>query len=194
MVGGMLAVVLMVGLIVDGGNAWAQQRVVQNGSDAAAEAGAVIMGQRFAGADQPTAGWDKTISDAVNASAVANGITVTAYYTDICGVPLKPDGSAAMTSGNAYDLTGADQVGSGLPAAITTTPNCPSHVVGPAAGVLVLGHKDARTYFVSVVGVNTWSVNTQATAAAGYLQESCAATQGDACAVLPVTIPVNIAV
>src|SRR6476646_7393716 len=46
--GGMLAIVAMIAVIVDGGNAWAQQRIVQNGSDAAAQAGAIVMARRFA--------------------------------------------------------------------------------------------------------------------------------------------------
>jgi Putative Flp pilus-assembly TadE/G-like len=191
MVGGMLAVLVMVGLIVDGGNAWAQQRIVQNGSDAAAEAGAVILGQRLAGATAPLGGWDVAVASAVSASAAANGITETAYYTDICGIPLKADGNAALTAG-AYDLAHAQPVGSGLPAVISSAPDCPSHTVGPAAGVIVLGHKAVQTYVVNVVGISTWSVNTQATAAAGYLQESCDASQGDVCALLPVAIPVDI--
>jgi hypothetical protein len=199
MVGAMFAVMVMVGLIIDGGNAWAQQRIVQNGSDAAAEAGAVIMGQRFAGATPPVGGWDAAVLKAITDSAAANGITVTsvvdgktnAYYTDICGVPVQPDGSPAWNAkDHSYNLTVAARVGEGLPDTITTTPNCPSHIVGPATGVIVLGHKDARTYIVSIAGINTWSVNTQSTAAAGYLQESCAASQG--CAVLPIAIPVNV--
>jgi hypothetical protein len=192
MVGCMLAVIVMVGLIIDGGNAWAQQRIVQNGSDAAAEAGAVIMGQRLAGATAPVLGWDAAVASAVNASATANGITVSAYYTDICGIPLKSDGSAALTAANAYDFASAQPVGAGLPATTSSTPDCPSHQVGPAAGVIALGHKDVQTYLVNVVGISTWSVDTQATAAAGYLQEGCDASQGDACALLPVAITVDI--
>ena len=49
MVGGLLAVVILVGLVVDGGNLWAQQRIVQNGADAAAEAGAIVMAETLGG-------------------------------------------------------------------------------------------------------------------------------------------------
>jgi len=193
MVGGLVAAMLMVGLIVDGGNAFANQRIVQNGSDAAAESGAVIMAERFAGAVAPIGGWDAAVRTAIDASALANGLTVDgAYYTDICGIPLKADGSAALTGGHAYDLTAAQAVGSGLPASSTTTPDCPSLTVGPAAGVIVVIHKDVRTYVAGLAGISTIGVTTQATAAAGYIQESCAASQGESCAVLPVTVPVNI--
>lgn len=193
MIGALIAVMGMVGLVIDGGNVWAQQRIVQNGSDAAAEAGAVIMAERFAGATAPAAGWDSTVLGAINASATANGITVTAaYYTDICGIPLQSNGEAALNSDGTYNLSDADQVGTGLPTTTNTTPNCPSYSVGPAAGVIVLAHKNVRTYVAGAVGINTIGVSTQSTAAAGYLQESCSSSQGDACAVLPIIIPVNI--
>lgn len=192
MLGAILALIGTVALVVDGGNAWANQRIVQNGSDAAAEAGAIVMAQRFAGASAPGVGWDSAVQSAVSQSAAVNGITVTsAYYTDICGIPLRHDGSAALKADGTYDLESAQQVGSGLPNTTTTTPDCPSRTVGPAAGVLVLARKDIRTYLANVVGLRTITVTTQSTAASGYLQESCAATQGEACAVLPVAIPVN---
>jgi hypothetical protein len=193
LVGAMIAIIAMVGLIVDGGNAWAQQRIVQNGSDAAAEAGAVILGQRFAGAAAPLAGWDATVESAITNTATANGIVLSAaYYTDICGIPLKADGSKALTAGGAYDLPSAAPVGGGIPAGATTTPDCPSLTVGPPAGVLVFGHKDVRTYLANVVGMSSIGISTQSTAASGYLQDACAASQGDACALLPVAVPVNI--
>jgi hypothetical protein len=193
MVGGMLAVIAAVALVIDGGNALAHQRMTQNGADAAAEAGAVIMAERFAGATDPVAGWDAVVQSAINDSAAANGITVTAaYYTDICGIPLKADGTAALNADATYDYTTAQPVGSGLPATSTSTPDCPSRTVGPAAGVLVQARADVGTYLARVIGIPTISVNTQATAAAGYLQESCASSGGDACSLIPIAIPVDI--
>ena len=38
---GLLAMIAMVALVVDGGHAWGQQREAQNGADASSEAGAV---------------------------------------------------------------------------------------------------------------------------------------------------------
>jgi hypothetical protein len=193
MVGAMMAVIAAVALVIDGGNALAHQRISQNGADAAAEAGAVIMAERFSGANEPGGGWDAAVLDAVNASATANGVSVSAaYYTDICGIPLKSDGTAALDADGAYDYASAQQVGWGLPATATTTPDCPSHTVGPAAGVLVQAHNDVGTYLARVIGISSIGVSTQATAAAGYLQESCAATAGTTCALLPVAVPVDI--
>jgi len=42
---GIVAMLAMVGLIVDGGNAFAQQRNTQNGADSAADAGALALAQ-----------------------------------------------------------------------------------------------------------------------------------------------------
>ena len=193
MVIGFIAVIAAVALVIDGGNAVAHQRMTQNGADAAAEAGAVIMAERFAGSTEPAAGWDATVLNAIGQSAAANGITVeAAYYTDICGIPLRSDGTAALNADNTYDFAAAQVVGSGLPATSTSTPDCPSRTVGPAAGVLVKAHADVATYLARVIGISSLSVDTQATAAAGYLQESCAADSGATCGMLPVAIPVDV--
>ena len=193
MVGGMVGVLALLALIIDGGNAWSQQRVVQNGTDAAAEAGAVILAERFAGATPPASGWDAAVQSAIATSAAANGLTVDAsYYTDVCGIPLTSTGTAALNADGTYDFAAADQVGSGLPTITNTTPNCPSLTVGPVAGVLVTGHRSVSTYVAGVVGVTSLRIGAQSTAASGFLQESCSAAQGEACAVLPIAVPVNI--
>ncbi len=193
--GGMLAVIAMIALVIDGGNAWAQQRIVQNGSDASAEAGALVMARRFAFTAQgltPDVG-DTEVAAAIQTSATANKLPVAdAYYTDICGIPLHPNGTAALNADGTEDLTTAARVGSGIPASTATTPDCPNSIVGPPAGVMVVGHKDVDTYLARAVGIGKIGVGTRATAVAGYLQGYCDATQGQGCAVLPVTVPVNI--
>ena len=141
MAGAMVAVILVVALIVDGGNAWAQRRIVQNGSDAMAQAGAIVMAQRFAGVPAPVGGWDAEVNAKIQASAAANNVAnAVAYYTDICGIPLKADGTAALHGDGTEDLASAVQVGSGaLPGGTATTPDCPTAHVGPVAGVMVTG-------------------------------------------------------
>jgi hypothetical protein len=194
MAGGMVAVILVVALIVDGGNAWAQRRIVQNGSDAMAQSGAIVLARRFAGATAPVGGWDAEVNAKVQASATANGIlNATAYYTDICGLLLKPDGSKALNPDGTEDLAHAAQVGSGaLPGGSATTPDCPTASVGPVAGVMVIGAKNFKTYLTGVIGMNSLDATARATAVTGYLQGNCTATGGTSCAVLPVTVPVNI--
>jgi hypothetical protein len=188
------AVLVMVAVIVDGGNLWSQQRIVQNGSDSSAEGGAVVLAERLAGAAAPGGGWDAAIAAQVAANAAANGISVeAAYYTDICGIPLTPLGAKATNPDGTENLAIAAKVGSGFPTSSATTPDCPSLTVGPPAGVLVIGHKDVQTYLAGLAGFAQVGVTTRATAVSGYLQGYCDASQGEACAILPVTIPVNVA-
>jgi hypothetical protein len=194
MAGAMVAVILVVALIVDGGNAWAQRRIVQNGSDAMAQAGAIVMAQRFAGVPAPGGGWDAEVNAKIQASAAANNVAnAVAYYTDICGIPLKADGTAALHGDGTEDLASAVQVGSGaLPGGTATTPDCPTRSVGPVAGVMVTGTKNFKTYLTGVIGMTNLDASARATAVTGYLQGTCTAGQGTACALLPVTVPVNI--
>jgi hypothetical protein len=196
MLGAILLAIAMVATIVDGGNVLAQQRVAQNGVDATAEAGAVLLAERLAGANEPSGGWDLNIAGRLQQTADANNVTVeAAYYTDICGVPLKSDGTAAVNLDGTEDLSVALQVGNGshvLPGGTATAPDCPNRLVGPVAGVLVIGRKDVDTYVAGAIGIRQFRVNTRATAVAGYLQGYCDASEGKYCALLPVAFPVNI--
>lgn len=192
MVGVMLLSIALLAVIIDGGNVITQQRATQTGSDSTAEAGAIVLASRLAGAAEPLAGWDATIDAKLAASASANNMIVqAAYYTDICGIPLKSDGSGALNVDGSEDLASAAQVGDGLPGGTATTPDCPSRTVGPVAGVMVIGEKVVGAYVARAIGQASFTVTTRATAVAGYLQGFCAADQGEWCAVLPVTIPVN---
>jgi hypothetical protein len=197
MVGAILLAVALLAIIVDGGNVFAQQRVTQNGTDAAAESGAVLLAERLAGADEPSGGWDINIGARIAQTAEANNVTVTAaYYTDICGIPLKADGSAAITAdGRTEDLAAALQVGNGshvLPGGTATAPDCPNRLVGPVAGVMVVGEREVPAYVAGAIGINSFLVRTRATAVAGYLQSYCDASEGKYCALLPVAFPVSI--
>ena len=49
----LVAIVGMVGLVIDGGALFAQQRISQNGADAAATAGTVVIAQYMGGATTP---------------------------------------------------------------------------------------------------------------------------------------------
>ena len=92
MVGVMLLGIGLLALIIDGGNIVTQQRITQTGSDSTAEAGAVVLATRLAGAATPAAGWDGEVAAKVTQSAAANNMTIqAAYYTDICGIPLQAE-------------------------------------------------------------------------------------------------------
>ncbi len=195
MVLAMFAVIGAVAVIIDGGNAMAHQRLSQNAADASAEAGAVIMAEEFAGATSPVQGWDATVAAAINSTAAANGVVVSAaYYTDICGIPLAADGTKALNADNTYNFAAAMRVGNAAnaqPAVTSSTPDCPNVSPGPVAGVLVQVSQDVRTYLAGVIGLSSIRVSTQASAAAGYLQETCAATDGTQCGMLPIAVPID---
>lgn len=174
------------GLIIDGGNAWAQQRITQTGSDAASQAGAVVLARRMTGASSPALGWDAEVNSAVNRNATTNGVAVTAaYYTDICGTLLRPDGTRAAGTGDAA-LVG----GGALPTNSNTNPDCPSGTVGPVAGVQVAASRVFGTFVSRVIGFDSFTASTNATAVSGLLQGICAASEG--CVVLPVTTPATV--
>ncbi|HJP90035.1 MAG TPA: Tad domain-containing protein [Candidatus Limnocylindrales bacterium] len=193
MVGVMLLSMALLAVIVDGGNVLTQQRVAQTGADSTAEAGAIVFASRLAGVPAPADGWDAEVNRKLTQSAAANKVIIkSAYYTDICGIPLKLDGSAALNGDGSENLGAAAAVGNGsLPGGSATTPDCPSLTVGPVAGVLVVSQLNVGTYVARSIGIPTITVNTNATSVAGYLQGFCAASEGVWCAVLPVTIPVN---
>jgi putative Flp pilus-assembly TadE/G-like protein len=87
---GMVAIVAMVGLVIDGGYAWSRQRDNQNGADAVAKAGAGVVQHFLAGVDTPSPN-DYDVACAVEAAADANGVVVEeAEYVDYNGDPLLP--------------------------------------------------------------------------------------------------------
>lgn len=150
----------MVGLVIDGGNAFAQRRADQNATDAAALAGALDMAENLPWQNKGLAGpnSDADIAATIVASAAENGIaTIAATYVNINGIDL------GVTVGQ-----GA------VPAA--------------AAGVRVAGTKTFDAYFSGAIGIPSWTVTTEATAVAGYVQQVGRGT------VLPLTIPINVTV
>jgi Flp pilus assembly protein TadG len=167
-----VALLALVALVVDGGNAFAQQRITQNAADAASESGAVVLMQRLAGVVPTKTGSD--VDTAVQTTAAANGLItpVQACYTDLDGNPLASDGSLAA------DCASAAQVGQGLP--IPPCASCPSSV---AAGVQVNGSRAFKGYFGGIIGLSQGRASAKATARAGYVT-------GISGPVVPVTFPV----
>ena len=79
----LVAIVAMVALIVEGGNAFAQQRITQNGADAAANAGAVVLAQQLG---SPGTKSDADVDAAVdNVAGLNNLVSWTGYYTNVAG-------------------------------------------------------------------------------------------------------------
>ena len=185
----MFALIGGMGLIIDLGNAWAQQRIVQAGDDASAEAGAAIINGHDAKQTAPAGGWDQAVFSAIAASASRNAITVSiSYYTDICGALLRPDGTPATGTGDAAVV--GSMVTGDLPVNNLTIPDCPSGVVGPVAGVRVQAERSFDVFVSRIIGISALKASTTATAVSGLLQGTCSAATG--CVVLPVTAPVTV--
>ena len=160
--GGLIAIILGVGLVVDVGFAWAQQRNAQNGADAAARAGAVVLAKHQAeGTSSTSTGFD--VWNAIQSTAVTNQVTIgpgEAHYTNWQGTDI----------GN--DVVAGGAIPSG------------------AAGVRVTATRLQETYLVRVVGINQWDVKQDATAVSGPTT-GCVDTV-DGCVLLPVAFPVTV--
>ncbi|MBI3748592.1 MAG: Tad domain-containing protein [Chloroflexi bacterium] len=189
----LFAIMAMVGLVIDGGNAYAQQRSTQNGSDAAAEAGATmlirnVMAAAAGGSVLTSAQLDNAVLGAANRSAAGHNLqpfdpgtpgNSTAYYTDILGNLLTPAGATTTSTG------AAAIVGSG------SVPSCATNCVGGrAAGVRADGSKSFGTLIARAIGISTLTASSTATAVGGYAPPTnCSAPEG--CALLPVTFATN---
>jgi Flp pilus assembly protein TadG len=143
----MIAIIGGVSLVIEGGNAYAQQRVVQNGVDSVANAGATVIAQKIGGATRT----DADVVSAMTSMATANALDGhTAYYTDVYGSMLDTAG----TTTNA--VVQAVKVGSG-----TIPPN--------TQGVRVSGSKAFGTTFARVIGFSQFTAGADATAVSGAL-------------------------
>jgi hypothetical protein len=153
---------LMCGLIIDGGNAWAKQRETQNAADAGADAGATILAKRDGKSQACTTDvcWDGKVKAAVTDAGNDKGVTML-----FCG-SNPPD---LTTSQCTYytDFNGAalGLVGNGV-IPLTT------------AGVRAIGTKQFNTYFARIAGINTYTAGADATARYGYLG-GCESSQGN---------------
>lgn len=189
-----LALVALLGmsaLIVDGGNAFAQQRGTQNASDAASGAGATVIAQGLMSvAAGGTSRTDLDVLAALNAAAAANSIqpftpgganASKAWYTDINGNLLTLAGTTTT------DPALAVQVGAAPGNAI---PPCAVDCVGlTAAGVRAQGNRPFTTIIARTIGFASWDATAVATSVAGYAPSVCDAAQG--CALLPITFSVQ---
>ena len=98
----LVGLLAMVALVIDGGNAYAQQRATQNGTDAAAEAGAVVLAHRLVG----TTITDAMVLAAVNDVAADNSVAITsAEYTDLRGNGLGVFVGGGTVPGTAAGVT-----------------------------------------------------------------------------------------
>lgn len=92
---GIISMLAMVGLVIDGGNAFAQQRMTQNATDAAATAGAVAIARNLV----TGTGTDAGVLAAVQTALGANETTLaSAHYTNVSGAPIGVTVGAAPSA------------------------------------------------------------------------------------------------
>jgi Flp pilus assembly protein TadG len=147
----MVAMISGVSLVVEAGNAYAHQRVVQNASDSVANAGATVIAERLGGAGK----FDSDVKAAMDAMAAANGLdTYRAYYTNVFGQPLNTTGVVVGSVGGAEQVGAADG----------------STVIPPnTQGVRMAGDQVFGTTFARVLGIDQFTASAGATAVAGAL-------------------------
>jgi hypothetical protein len=142
---GMVSIIAMVGLVVDGGYAWGRQRATQNGADAVVKAGTMQVQHYLAEVDTPTPN-DYDVACAVAGAATANGVTVvSAEYTDFQGQPLATP--------VAVGACGALDPGTAIPPG--------------AQGVKASTSQTFDTFLMRVVGFNNLTTTADATAVVG---------------------------
>jgi hypothetical protein len=147
----MMAIIGGVALVLEAGNAYANQRIAQNATDAVAHAGAAVLAQRLGG----TAKDDGDVAAAMTELADANGLTShTGYYTNVKGEYIAATGLPATSQGEWIE------VGS-LALDMPPPPR--------AQGVRVSGAKDVGTTFGRVLGISEIGVTADATAVMGRL-------------------------
>lgn len=161
---GMTILIAMVGLVIDVGHGWGQQRETQNAADAAAKAGAMQV-QRHYASEVVTSG---DVGCAVEDSAAENQVELdTMVYTDFEGDALVPEMVVA---------------------------DCGTGGVIPeeAQGVRVVATQTFDTFLAGVIGVSEMTSRAAATAIVGTTPGICPAESG--CGALPVTFPQNFGV
>jgi hypothetical protein len=156
---GMVVLVAMVGVVIDGGYAWGRQRDTQNAADSMSKAGARVIQDYLLGLPAT----DSDVGCAVEASAAANAVDLTmAVYTDYLGDDLIPSLNV-----------GACGAGGTIPL--------------DAQGVRATGAQTFDTFLARVIGFSEFTATADATSVVGELTGICAASAG--CGVLPVTYP-----
>lgn len=159
----LFAIIGMVALVLEGGNAYAEQRRTQNGTDAAAQAGAGVLAKKLAGQTVT----DADVRSAVNGMGNSNGLTAgpPAWYTTVGGQLINSAGTVVASTAAAAAVGGVGAIPAG------------------AQGVRVQGSRDFGTTFGRVVGFTTFTATADATAVSGKLKGG---------AFLPVVFPINI--
>ena len=146
MAGGLVALLVLVGLVIDTGVAFKERRVAQNVSDLAAMAGTRVIAESYLDPSATVTG--VTVYGAIDQSATLNGCAAPCAWT---GVYVRPNGTGAWTE------LGAVVNGGNVPAG--------------AQGVKVTTDRRPGTFFVRIIGKSEWEVAATATAMTSQLAE-----------------------
>ena len=128
----LIALIALLALVVDAGNAYVQERMVQNAIDASSQAGALATAQQMT---------DGQVSTSVNTYLTSNNVDPTkmqAYY-----VVQDAGGNYLVATSKTVGSYGANNV-------ITQTQVGGSTL--PVVGVQVVGSKSFNTFFAGMVG------------------------------------------
>ena len=133
-------IILVVGLVIDGGYALAQRRASQNASDFAALAGARVIAEKIGGNAHD--GTDANVQIAIKTTIGLNG-----------GAPITfgaPNGPIYVNDHGVF----IGYVGAGIPTG--------------TVGVRVDSSRSWKPFFVGLAGISQWSAGATATAKGGY--------------------------
>jgi Flp pilus assembly protein TadG len=150
--GGLVALIAMVGLVIDGGNVFFSRRDDQNASDLASLAGTkrlydyYVTNTNYTSTDNVYATVQKALTD--NGCTTAGGCTWTARYVGAQNGASFPDLGLVQSS----DIA---------PPGATTG--------AQALGVKVDVRTQPRTYFLGIFGQGTWDVRTSAISMTGSI-------------------------
>lgn len=153
--GGLIALILVTGLVIDGGNVFLQRRDGQNAADIGAMAGTKRIADYYA---KPAGSPGKAFAPGDNAYSM---ITTRMSQND-CSTGL----ACTWTARYVGPRTGATFVDLGPVGAGDAAP--PTGTLGVKVDLT----KNPRTYFLGVIGQSTWTVSTVATALAGKLSSA----------------------
>jgi len=150
----LVVMVLMAGLVVDAGFAFTNRRDAQNASDLGAMAGTKRLADYYVKSQAFASG--NNVYSAVNARMTANGCTAATDDDDGCTWTARYSGPR---TGATFQDLGAVGVGDTAP---------PGAGGGQKAlGVKVDVTRTPRTFFLGIIGQETWTVGTTATAITG---------------------------
>jgi hypothetical protein len=142
------ALILGVGLVVDGGYALSQRRASQNASDFAALAGARVVAE-WIGGDTDN-GTDPNVKMAIVNTLNINGATPVTFGGPDSPVYVNHNGAIVPSAGAAGSYVGNGTIPTG------------------AVGVKVVSSRTWTPFFLGVAGIRNWTAAADATAKGGW--------------------------